>query len=129
MFRKLFGSSLNDSVDSIKEAIDDVFTSDEERLQAQAVLEKLKNYLLSQQAEINKIDAKSGNFFNSGWRPFAGWICGLGLATQYVINPYVEWIVGRPGPLIDIKGLLELIMGLLGLAYIRSSDKAKGVAK
>ena len=39
--------------------------------------------LATGQLEVNKIEAASSNIFVSGWRPFIGWICGVGLGTQF----------------------------------------------
>ena len=30
------------------------------------------------QLEVNKAEAETGSLFIGGWRPFVGWICGLG---------------------------------------------------
>jgi hypothetical protein len=37
------------------------------------------------QLEINKVEAGSDSVFVAGWRPFAGWVCGIGLAYVSII--------------------------------------------
>ena len=79
------------------------------------------------QIEINKEDAKSGNFWQSGWRPFIGWICGLGLAYQFLVYPIL--IAWQPKIVqLDMGTLLTLLGGLLGLGALRTQEKLKGKA-
>lgn len=79
------------------------------------------------QIEINKEDAKSGNFWQSGWRPFIGWICGLGLAYQFLVYPILIAFVPNIKEL-DLGTLLTLLGGLLGLGGLRTAEKLKGKA-
>jgi hypothetical protein len=37
------------------------------------------------QLEINKVEAAHKSLFVAGWRPFIGWICGLGLLYNVLI--------------------------------------------
>lgn len=79
------------------------------------------------QIEINKEDAKSGNFFQSGWRPFIGWVCGLGLAYQFLVYPILIAFAPKIVQL-DMGTLLTLLGGLLGLGGLRTAEKLKGKA-
>ena len=44
------------------------------------------------QIDINKIEAGSEDNFRAGWRPFIGWVCGMGFATQFFFGPWMTWI-------------------------------------
>lgn len=91
------------------------------------------------QIEINKIEAASTNWWVSGWRPAIGWVGAASLFTYYV--PYcivatVVWAhqVGISGTLVPrpdlgISDLIGLIAAMLGVAGMRSFEKAKGVAR
>jgi hypothetical protein len=86
------------------------------------------------QAEINKAEAASSDPFTSGWRPFVGWVCGAGFATQFVIGPWGTWIAALnnhpiPFPQMDMTTMMPLLFGMLGLGAYRSYDKMKGTAK
>jgi len=88
---------------------------------------------ISGQMDINKVEAASTNIFVSGWRPFAGWVCGLGLGYVAIIEPlarFVATMVGYHGafPVIDTSLTMQILMGMLGMGGLRSIDKAKGVA-
>ena len=80
------------------------------------------------QVEINKIEASSDSLFKSGWRPFIGWVCGVGLAYQFLVYPilisYLPKIVQ-----LDMGTLITLLAGMLGLGTLRTAEKFKGVNK
>ena len=91
-----------------------------------------QNQQLNNQAEINKIEAASPSVFVGGWRPFIGWICGAGLAWEFVLAQVVKWsaaLFGSDVVLPDIASdhLFELVLAMLGLAGWRTLDKIKHV--
>lgn len=45
------------------------------------------------QAGINAEEAKSPALLVSGWRPFIGWCCGIGLAYVFLLYPLFTWWV------------------------------------
>lgn len=79
------------------------------------------------QLEINKIEAANPNLFVSGWRPFIGWICGTGLAYQFLVYPILIAFIPKVQQL-DMGTLLTLLTGLLGLGAMRTVEKMNGVA-
>lgn len=86
------------------------------------------------QAEINKTEAASGDPFTSGWRPFIGWVCGVGFAVQFVFGPLATWVVALYGksvtfPEMDTATMMPLLFGMLGLGAYRTFEKARGVVK
>jgi len=85
------------------------------------------------QADTNTAEAKSGNAFAAGWRPFIGWVCGAGFAVQFVIGPLGAWaatLAGHPikPPVLDIEPLFTMLAGMLGLGTLRTFEKIKGAA-
>lgn len=125
-------------VKAVGDIVDDLITTDEERLEKQLELYKAEreyNYkeskLLAEeniaQAEVNKEEARSGSLFVAGWRPAIGWVGALALFYQFVLYPILLWIPGikePPAPL-DYTMLYTLITGMLGIAGMRSYDKLK----
>lgn len=101
-------------------------------LEAKAL--EIEQLMVTAQTDINKIEAANPKMFVSGWRPAVGWICALGLFSQYFIFPIASWIlpiIGHPEiklPTLDVADLYPLLFGLLGLGAMRSFDKFKGVA-
>ena len=89
-------------------------------------LAELESSLLTAQAEINKAEAQSSNAFIAGWRPFIGWICGLGIAMEFLVRPIVSWFVDKPLPVLDVGQLIALVIAMLGVAGYRTIEKANG---
>lgn len=81
------------------------------------------------QMAVNSAEAASGNAFVAGWRPFVGWVCGLGLLYQLLLRPLLMGFSGQAFPALEIETLMTLLFGVLGLGWFRSSEKIKGVAR
>ena len=73
------------------------------------------------QVNVNKEEAK-GNWFQSSWRPLIGWICGISLAINYMVSPICAGF-GIVIPQADMTVMMPLLLGMLGLAGMRSVDK------
>jgi hypothetical protein len=83
------------------------------------------------QIQVNTEEAKSQSVFVSGWRPFIGWVCGSGLAYQFIVRPLltfavVIWHPGFVSPTIETAQLIELLVGMLGLGAMRTFEKYNG---
>lgn len=89
---------------------------------------ELQFEVIRNQAEINKIEAASGNLFIAGWRPATGWVCVIGLCYQFLIRPACIGFFALPMPGIE-DVLMELLFALLGLGSLRTAEKFKGVAR
>jgi len=79
------------------------------------------------QIEVNIQEAQHQSIFVAGWRPFVGWICGLGLAYQAILHNLIEWLSGIYGfpvpPAPDSEVLIYVLGGLLGLGALRTYEK------
>lgn len=85
------------------------------------------------QAEVNLKEAENPSLFVSGWRPFIGWVCGIGCAYGFILQPFLAWIsaaagIGAP-PTLDMGTLLSLLGGMLGLGTLRTVEKIQGVER
>jgi|TARA_R110000823_G_scaffold231180_1_gene357911 hypothetical protein len=89
--------------------------------------------LLVGQMSINKVEAASKSLFVSGWRPFVGWVCGFGIAWNFILQPLISWIAFlfdvdlKGAPQLDISDLMTLLLGMLGLAAQRTYEKKHNV--
>ena len=85
------------------------------------------------QLEINKAEATT-DMFRGGWRPAVGWVCVVGLAYQFVLQPVLPWLVALfgaqvpPLPAIDNETLMVLLTGMLGLGGLRTFERVRGKA-
>lgn len=135
-------------VGSIGKVIDDLFTSDQERLQAQIELTKLgiethriEADLARGQQRINEIEAAHASRFIAGWRPGLGWVGVVGMGYQFVIYPFLTWAwtvmqaaqwVPRDltaPPVLDVDALWVMLAGILGLGTWRTVERVRGVAR
>ena len=89
--------------------------------------EKHAQELAKGQIEINKLDAK-GNWFQSIWRPLAGYTCVLGLMVNFLVAPIAAGC-GLVIPQADAGVMMPLLLGMLGLGGARSFERVKGVGK
>ena len=86
------------------------------------------------QLEVNKVEAASQSMFVAGWRPAVGWVCVLGMASNFIIIPMANFGLalaesGVTIPLIDTSTMMPVLMGMLGLGAIRSVEKVRGVSR
>ena len=88
--------------------------------------------LLTGQMDINKEEAKSSSAFVAGWRPFVGWVCGVGLAYVSIVEPVMRFMATMSGytgsfPVIDTTLTMQVLLGMLGLGVMRTGEKIKKV--
>jgi hypothetical protein len=100
--------------------------------EVQTKLLEMQANQLAAQTDINKVEAQHSSVFVAGARPFIMWVCGFGLAWEFVLAPIVSWtaaLSGYAGSLPEIAGdrLFELVLAMLGMAGWRTFDKIKGV--
>lgn len=81
--------------------------------------------LMKAQIELNTQDSK-GNWFQSSWRPLCGHVCVLGLAVNFLLSPIASGF-GVTIPQADMSVMMPVLMGMLGLAGMRTYEKKSGV--
>jgi len=126
---KLLGGSAAAPITAVGNVLDALFTSDEEKLDKKIIMQRLAMKPNLAQVELNKVEAGHRSLFVAGWRPFIGWVCGVGLAFMFLINPILQWASAKPGPELPEDIILELVLALLGLGALRTFEKMKGKAK
>lgn len=91
--------------------------------------------LVEGQLRINEQEAKHGSLFVAGWRPAIGWICGIALGWNFIVQPLFTWVAFILGinvegiPELDLGPLIAILLGMLGLGGLRTYEKVIGVAR
>ena len=126
---KLIGGAAAAPVEAVGNVLDKLFTSDEEKLDKQIILQRLAQQPNLAQVELNKVEAQHRSIFVAGWRPAIGWICAGGLGFIFLVNPILQWFSEKPGPELPENIILELVLALLGLGALRTVEKLQGRSK
>ena len=103
-----------------------------EKLRQAGELAKLSAHvnLLTSQMRVNEVEAEHKSIFVAGWRPMVGWVCGVSLGYVSIIDPFMRFVALMAGykgefPVIDTNLTMQVLLGLLGIAGMRSFDKMK----
>ena len=85
------------------------------------------------QNEVNKTEAGNTSLFVAGWRPFVGWTCGAAMAFKYLGGPLLAMLAALAGhpltlPAIDAAELTPILLSMLGLGIMRTTEKIKDKA-
>jgi hypothetical protein len=147
LFSKITGmpdsEKVGNAAEKVGNALDKLFTSKDEKLSHAEVLERIKQAPQEWQAKITLAEASHRSVFVAGWRPFIGWVAGASLAMyflpQYAMGSWLWFKLSNaaiaagatslPMYPVSAEGLLELVLGLLGLAAMRSAEKMAQVTK
>jgi len=101
---------------SIGDAVDKVFTSDEERLQARNVLAKMGT-------ELEKVYASHKSIFVAGARPFALWTASINMIS---LNMAIVWFGHQVPEWYSEASLYAFGVALGGYGILRTAEKIKG---
>ena len=84
------------------------------------------------QMAINQVEAAHKSLFVSGWRPFIGWSCGLGMFGNFITIPFSNFVLALLEydiviPLVPLETMMPVLMGILGLGAMRTYEKKNSV--
>ncbi len=139
---------IGSAVSAITNLIDNLHTSDKEKLDAEIELRRIglqeqiiEAQLIAGQQQTNAVEARHRSIFVAGWRPAVGWIGAASMAYQFLLYPLLTWgwralqgggwvpLELQPPPVIDTEALWVILTGMLGLAGARTFEKIKGAAQ
>lgn len=127
------------SLDAINNALNNMSPADQLRLKEMEL--EFQKFMADNgikldlaQIEVNKQEAQSDSIFVAGWRPFIGWVCGSALAYAAILEPLARFIVLRWNPaasfpVIDTNLTMQVMLGMLGMAGLRSWEKKENVSR
>ncbi len=126
---KLIGGGIVETAKGVADIVDKFIETPDEKAAFKTVMARMAQEPGLAQVELNKIGAAHRSIFVAGWRPFIGWVVGVGLAFSFLINPLLQWTTGEAGPELPTDVMMELVLGMLGLAGLRTVEKLSGAAK
>jgi hypothetical protein len=133
------GGGIEKTIDAVGNAVDKIHTSASEKADAKLLIEKLRQQPSLLQIELNKAEAQHRSVLVAGWRPGLAWCCVFAIAYHYIVRDLMIWTFSLialwfglpiipPPPVLDIGLMIQLMIGILGLAGFRSFEKYKGVS-
>ena len=126
-------------IETVGKIADDLITTDKEKIELSLKRFEIETKLLEKVHETNIEEAKHPSIFVAGWRPAIGWIGALSMGYQFLLYPILMWswtflqakqIIPKeinPPPPLKSDILWTIIMGMLGIAGLRTYDKIKKV--
>lgn len=131
ILKPLIGDTINKLVDRIPDP------NERKRAKEQFESELMAAVMSAGEAQnkVNFQEAKHKSVFVAGWRPFIGWVCGVGLAWSFIFQPISAWLfaIFMPGntapPQIYTDALYQLVLAMLGMGGLRTFEKLKGVSR
>jgi len=125
---------LGDIIDAVKDIVGEVVVDKDKKNEINYKLAELADKAEARvheqvlaQIEVNKVEAASGSVFVAGWRPFVGWVCGVGLAAQVALFPLLDRIFNWKMAF-DTELLVLTLGGMLGIGGMRTFEKVRGVS-
>jgi len=130
----LLGGGKDGALKTIAKVVDDLHTSEEEKLDKKILMQRIQQKLAEKQLDVNVKEAGHRSIFVSGWRPAIGWTGAFALMFEFILSPTMEWYAKFSGlnliaPEIQTGPLLAIVTSMLGVAGLRSFEKTKGLTK
>ena len=132
-------SILNSLIGPVTGLLDKVIEDKDQKaklaFELSTMADKHAQELAKGQLAINLADAKSGSFWQGGWRPSIGWCCSLALFYSFVLQPFMTFGFAAAGypipdlPSLNTTELFPILGALLGIGSLRTFEKTRGVAK
>jgi hypothetical protein len=129
IFKFLSGDAMDSLVGLFKDYQDKKLTKEELKFRLETFEASNTQELKLAQVELNAKEAQHSSMFVAGWRPFLGWVCGLGFAMNFLVAPVGTFIAASAGypdvifPQADVSTMMPILLGMLGLGGYRTYEK------
>jgi len=123
----ILGSLIGPATSLLDKVIEDKDEKNRIAFELSTLAERHATELAKGQMEINKVEAAHKSIFVAGWRPFIGWVAGIGLLYNVLLAPVLGiWFTLPP---VDPAILTSTLMGILGLGAMRTYEKKNNVSR
>jgi hypothetical protein len=133
------GLPILDILDVVANVVDRVIPDPKDKLELQEKLATIADQEAAREHDevmgqigTNTAEAANTNLFVAGWRPAVGWVCAVGVGYSFILEPFMAFIAKLAGyagnfPALDVTNLMTLMMGMLGMGYLRTKEKMAGL--
>jgi hypothetical protein len=128
----ILGGGAASTVEAVGDAVDKIFTSDDERLTREEAITRIKASPYVAALEIAMAEAKSGDKWTSRARPMVLYAFCFVFAVQNGVMPVLWWIVQMwrpetppPPAVLDLDMVMTVVSGVLGTSFIASRGAEK----
>ena len=123
----ILGSLIGPATQLLDKVIEDKDEKNRIAFELSTMADRHAQEALKGQLEINKVDAAHKSLFVAGWRPFIGWVAGIGLLYNVLLSPILD--IWFDVPEVDPAILTSTLMGMLGLGAMRTYEKKNNVSR
>ncbi len=128
MLSKILGT-IKSIVSPITDMVDELNTSDEEKLKIKSAITRMENDLrgqiVTEQSKIIIAEVKSQSWLTKNWRPAIMAIFGIIIFNNYVLAPYLSAMFGVQLVLEIPEPMWELLkIGIGGYIVGRTAEKS-----
>lgn len=122
------GKTLAAPIEAVGNVLDKLVTTDKDRENAEQVMTLINQNPFLWQATLNQLNAQSGRWFESSWRPLCGYVCAFAMAWTYLLQPIFQCFllsfhINILLPRLNTDELMPLLYGMLGLGGFRTFEK------
>jgi len=123
----ILGSLIGPATQLLDKVIEDKDEKNRIAFELSTMADRHAQETLKGQLEINKVEAAHKSLFVAGWRPFIGWVAGIGLLYNVLLSPILD--IWFDVPEVDPAILTSTLMGMLGLGAMRTYEKKNNVSR
>ena len=123
----ILGSLIGPATQLLDKVIEDKDEKNRIAFELSTMADRHAQEALKGQLEINKVEAAHKSLFVAGWRPFIGWVAGIGLLYNVLLSPILD--IWFDVPEVDPAILTSTLMGMLGLGAMRTDEKKNNVSR
>lgn len=123
----IIGSLIGPATQLLDKVIEDKDEKNRIAFELSTMADRHAQEALEGQLEINKVEAAHKSLFVAGWRPFIGWVAGIGLLYNVLLSPILD--IWFDVPEVDPAILTSTLMGMLGLGAMRTYEKKNNVSR
>ena len=116
----LLGGGKGGALATISKVVDELHTSEEEKLDKKILMQRLQQKLAEKQLDVNAKEASHRSVFVAGWRPAIGWCGALALFFAFILSSqdsslfFISFItLFLTKSLIEIKVLFVLMIRII----------------